>query len=457
MIKKTEKTVKLDEIKVNEHNPRQIKQKKMDELKKSLKDFPEMMQLRPIVVDENGVILGGNMRYQALVASGADSADVIQVEGLTEDQKREFIIKDNIPYGDWDWDALANEWDHGELNDWGLLAKSPKTYEDGSLGRTFIMPPYSVLDTSRAAWTARRKNWNTIIGDSGEGRDDDLLGFGGMLGASVRTTSIFDPVLCELMYLWFGKKGGKVLDPFAGGSTRGLVAGCMGLQYYGNDLSERQVEADRKAAKAAAEDYGVGFSMPVYSIGDSMKIDELVPKQQYDMIMTCPPYADLEVYSDNPEDLSNMSYEEFKKNYTEIIRKSCELLAPNSFAVVVVGEVRDEKGIYRNFVGDTISALQSAGLKYYNHAILYTPGGSNGIRARRQMGNRKLVHDHQDVIVGLKGEPEGGELADADELVHEINSKQFLLQSHEDIVIFSKFDSIKELKEEYKKRGLLNL
>lgn len=120
MIKKTEKTVRLDEIKVNEHNPRQIKQKEMDKLKKSLKDFPEMMQLRPIVVDEDGVILGGNMRYQALVASGADSADVIQVEGLTEDQKREFIIKDNVPYGDWDWDALANEWDPDELNDWGL-------------------------------------------------------------------------------------------------------------------------------------------------------------------------------------------------------------------------------------------------------------------------------------------------------------------------------------------------
>lgn len=131
MIKKTEKTVKLDEIKVNEHNPRQIKQKEMDKLKKSLKDFPEMMQLRPIVVDENGVILGGNMRYQALVASGADSADVIQVEGLTEDQKREFIIKDNVPYGDWDWDALANEWDPDELNDWGLLKKwhEPETDE----------------------------------------------------------------------------------------------------------------------------------------------------------------------------------------------------------------------------------------------------------------------------------------------------------------------------------------
>lgn len=125
-IKKTEKTVKLDEIKVNGHNPRQIKQKEMDRLKKSLKDFPEMMELRPIVVDEDGVILGGNMRYQALVASGADNADIIQVEGLTEAQKREFIIKDNVPYGEWDWDALANEWDTEELKEWGI---SPKNWD----------------------------------------------------------------------------------------------------------------------------------------------------------------------------------------------------------------------------------------------------------------------------------------------------------------------------------------
>lgn len=120
MIKREQKTVKLSEIKANPDNPRVIKRQQLKSLQKSLNDFPEMMKLRPIVVDEDGVILGGNMRYQALLANGADETEVEFVQGLTPEQKREFVIKDNVAFGDWDWDKLANEWDAGELNDWGL-------------------------------------------------------------------------------------------------------------------------------------------------------------------------------------------------------------------------------------------------------------------------------------------------------------------------------------------------
>lgn len=258
-IKKEEMVVGVDEINVNPDNPRTISKKNFEKLKKSIQDFPEMTGLRPIVIDEDSVVLGGNMRLEALKSLGKKEVEVVKVTGLSPDQKREFVVKDNIPYGDWDWDKLANEWDAKELSEWGLVAKAPKTYEDGSLGRTFIMPPFSVLDATKPAWVARRRNWNTIIGDSGDGRGDNLLGFSGLLGRVDGYTSIFDPVLCELMYLWFGKKRGTVLDPFAGGSTRGVVAGCMGLKYFGNDLSENQVEADRKAAEATAEDFGGGM------------------------------------------------------------------------------------------------------------------------------------------------------------------------------------------------------
>lgn len=120
MIKREQKTIKLSEIKPNPDNPRVIKKNQLKSLQKSLNDFPEMMELRPIVVDEDGVILGGNMRYQALLANGATETEVETVSGLTPEQKREFVIKDNVAFGDWDWDKLANEWDAGELNDWGL-------------------------------------------------------------------------------------------------------------------------------------------------------------------------------------------------------------------------------------------------------------------------------------------------------------------------------------------------
>ena len=113
-------TVRLDEIQSNPDNPRTIKQQQLKKLQKSLREFPEMMQLRPIVVDENNVILGGNMRYQALKANGTAKTEVIKVTGLTDNQKREFVIKDNVAGGDWDWDKLANEWNAEDLDNWGV-------------------------------------------------------------------------------------------------------------------------------------------------------------------------------------------------------------------------------------------------------------------------------------------------------------------------------------------------
>lgn len=113
-------TLPMSDIKLNDNNPRIIKDKQMKRLVKSIQDFPEMTQLRPIVVDENNVILGGNMRYRAMQQLGYAETEVVRVSGLTDSQKREFIIKDNVPFGDWDWDELANGWDAEELNDWGL-------------------------------------------------------------------------------------------------------------------------------------------------------------------------------------------------------------------------------------------------------------------------------------------------------------------------------------------------
>ena len=112
--------LKLSDIKLNEHNPRTINKRQLDKLVKSVQEFPEMTELRPIVVDENNTILGGNMRYRAMQKLGYKQAEVVKVSGLTDEQKREFVIKDNVAFGDWDWDALANEWDTDELEEWGL-------------------------------------------------------------------------------------------------------------------------------------------------------------------------------------------------------------------------------------------------------------------------------------------------------------------------------------------------
>ena len=112
--------VRINKIKPNASNPRVIKTLKFKKLVKSIKELPSMLKLRPIVVDENYIILGGNMRYKACIEAGLKEIPIIVANELTEDEKQAFVIKDNLSFGEWDYDLLSNEWDSVELDDWGL-------------------------------------------------------------------------------------------------------------------------------------------------------------------------------------------------------------------------------------------------------------------------------------------------------------------------------------------------
>ena len=216
----------------------------------------------------------------------------------------------------------------------------------------------------------------------------------------VTGTSIFDPVLCELAYSWFSAPGQLVLDPFAGGSVRGIVASKLGRQYIGHELRQEQVNANRQQASDICVD---DATPPAWICGDSRNIDSTCKDVQADFLFSCPPYADLEVYSTDPKDLSTLGYAEFKGAYFEIIKKACALLKQDRFACFIVGEVRDKKGNYYNFVGDTVQAFKDAGLNYYNEAILITAVGSLPIRAGKQFSaSRKLGKTHQNVLVFVK-------------------------------------------------------
>ena len=110
----------INEIKPNPSNPRIIKDDKFKKLVKSIQDFPQMLELRPIVIDENNIVLGGNMRLKACIEAGLKDVPVKQAKDLTQQQKNEFIIKDNVGFGEWDWDDLANNWNDEEVIEWGL-------------------------------------------------------------------------------------------------------------------------------------------------------------------------------------------------------------------------------------------------------------------------------------------------------------------------------------------------
>ena len=191
-----------------------------------------------------------------------------------------------------------------------------------------------------------------------------------------------------------------MLDPFAGGSVRGIVASKLGRQYIGVDLSERQLAANKEQA-----DRICGDPMPVWCAGDSRDIAAIADGVKADLVFSCPPYVDLEVYSEDPRDISTMKYADFLAAYREIIAASVGMLKQDRFAAFVVGDVRDPKGFYRNLPGDTVAAFQDAGLRLYNEAVLVTCVGSLPIRAGRAFeSGRKLGKTHQNVLVFVKGD-----------------------------------------------------
>lgn len=231
-----------------------------------------------------------------------------------------------------------------------------------------------------------------------EFEDNYLVINGGGGRLSDTGTSIFDPVLTELVVNWFSAKGDFIIDPFAGGSVRGIVSGTLERNYVGVDLRQEQIDANIEQGEMMQPK-----NMPSWVCGDSMNINQIA-RGEYDFMLTCPPYGDLEVYSDDPADISNMTDDDFDKTYTEILRRTVSMLKDNRYAVVVVGNYRNKKGYLRDLVGITVRAMESAGAHYYNDFIIVTPIGSLPIRAGKAFqATRKMGRTHQYCLVFVKG------------------------------------------------------
>lgn len=217
-------------------------------------------------------------------------------------------------------------------------------------------------------------------------------------------TSIFDPVICELIYRWFCPAQGAILDPFAGGSVRGIVASKLSFAYTGIDLSAGQLAANSlQAAAICSNDRDVA---PRWIEGDSREVQILAPGA-YDLVFSCPPYGDLERYSDDPRDISAVPWADFVDGYRAIIAASLALLKNDRFACFVVGDVRDKGGRYRGLPELTVAAFEAAGAAKYNEVVLITAVGSLPIRAGRFFqATRKLGKTHQNILIFLKGDPE---------------------------------------------------
>lgn len=206
---------------------------------------------------------------------------------------------------------------------------------NADLKRDFGANPFTIIDTKDGLWQARKKKWINMGIKSEEGRDSVSIHIG-TDGYSKRCddgtsahkmdnyVSIFDPVLCETMYRWFCVNGGSILDPFAGGSVRGIVANYLGYRYTGVDIRREQIESNRAQASQILK---LG-EHPTWIEGDSnVVLDELANQgNTYDLVFTCPPYVNLEVYSDLRGDISTMEYDDFIFALESIMRKCCKML-----------------------------------------------------------------------------------------------------------------------------------
>ena len=285
----------------------------------------------------------------------------------------------------------------------GLDLFGAEIIKKSSLRDKWQEPPFTRLDAVSGSWQKRKQKWLRTGIKSELGRDGVLCLAQGLNALDPREsytgTSVFDPVLCELMYKWFCPENGKILDPFAGGSVRGIVAHYLDYKYTGIELRSEQVKSNMDQALKILENN----NQPTWIPGDSNKIlDDF--KEEQDFIFSCPPYMNLEVYSDLSNDLSTMTDDDFTKIYEQIILKTCKLLKSGGMACFVVGDVRDKKGYYKDFITITKLAFYKAGLKLYNEAILLENGlNTAAMRADKQFtSGRKLVKVHQNILIFKK-------------------------------------------------------
>ena len=272
----------------------------------------------------------------------------------------------------------------------------------------FGVAPFSILNTVDKDWQQRKQRWNKLINDKGDTRAGALMTKNGKTDSEVglkiqnlnNGVSILDAVLAELMIKWFTEEGFTTFDPFAGDTVFGFISGWLKRPFEGIELRKEQADFNQMQCNRENLDCK-------YICDTSENMDNYIANESKDFVFSCPPYADLEVYSDLPEDLSAMSHEDFFKIYKKILQNTYNKLRNDRFAVIVTSEVRDKKtGEYIRLVPNTINIMVEAGYMFYNDLILVNSCGTLPLRTGKMMNaGRKVGRRHQNILVFYKGDP----------------------------------------------------
>ena len=445
----------MNEIKFDKRNYRKHDKKNKSLIKKSLEKFGAG---RSIVVDAEGEIIGGNGVYEQAQKLGlktkiveTDGSELVVVKRTdlkTDDEKRKALaVMDNSTSdtSEFDIDLLEEDFAIEDLNDMGLDLNFEEEEEEeegkSNIEEDFVIFPCSVLDQGSQKWQERKKYWikRIDINDNVYSREEKLtnsttlkypktyqlfvdyknkyntkLSFNEFVekfnppefeedkqNIRAKGVSIFDPVLSELSCKWFSPYlGGKIFDCFAGDCFKGLVFALCGYEFTGIELRKEQVDDNINCCKKF-----LNLNLK-YICDDGQNVDKYLQEESQDLLFSCPPYYNLEVYSNLPNDASNQKgYCDFLKILDNAYSKSIKILKDNRFAVIVVGNIRDKQGFYYNFVNDIINIFNKNGMFLLNELILKEPVSIRRFSARGMFKSRKILKIHQNVLVFYKGNP----------------------------------------------------
>lgn len=414
--------VRLDDLKPYDKNTKKHNQKQIDNVAASIKEYGFV---QPLVIDENGVIVIGHCRALAAKKLKMKEVPCVLVEDLTPEQVRALRIVDNkTNESAWDLDLLAAELPEVDLSAFDFTWNLKQEDEDVKhqlLSEQFIVPPFTVLDSRSGDWNKRKQLWNTLIQDDGSARGGSSLftaiaKFGIKSGtmseddAHVNGSSILDAVLAEIIVTWYMPKaenGVKVFDNFAGDTVFGAVAATLGKDFTGIELREEQQAFNNGVFTR------LGYGSKHYICDDGRNVDKHIAEGSQDLFFSCPPYYNLEKYSDLENDASNQeTYEDFYALIDEAFTKAAKCLKNNRFAVVVASDIRNNtNGAYYPFCDDIKATFRRNGFYVYNELIMIRHAASGALLARRQMDTtRKNRRIHEGIMVFYKGDTD--EIAD---------------------------------------------
>ena len=403
--------IKTNDLKPYANNPRK-NAKAIKSVKESILKFGFKV---PIVVDKNNTIVCGHTRWFASRDIGLEEVPCVVADDLTQKQIDAFRLVDNrtAEFAEWDFEKLAEEL--SELADFDLsafgfdeliagLSYEPNPERQGALAEQFLVPPISILDTRNKDWQARKRVWNSIINDKAQARTNASCLPTSLIAMDNTGVSILDAVLAEILCYWFipnnQQQPCKCFDCFAGDTVFGFVSSYLGHEFTGIELRQEQVDFNN----ASVQSYNLKAK---YICDDGCSVAKHFNAGTQDFLFSCPPYFDLEVYSQNPKDASNQkTYKDFLSILDTAFSGAIKCLKENRFACIVVGDVRNKKsGEYYGFPQDIVSIFKKNGMLFYNEIILINVIGSGRFRAGPSMRNRKVLKTHQNVLVFYKGNP----------------------------------------------------